>query len=152
MLSSKWLSLPCLLQLRILHCSQGAPGATELEQFLLDCLTVYVAWAGSCDIGRLTYVPLPAAGVELLQPSTAFAGVLLALLLGNSARVALLSSANAPRRELALQAQITQAAARRGAQVASVLGAVVVLMYRRLSGHLLLQSHHVNMHATSVIP
>ena len=76
----------------------------------------------------------PAAGVELLQPTTAVAGVLLALLIGNSLRVALLSTASAPRRELALQAQITQAATRRGAQVASVLGAVVVLMYRRLSG------------------
>ena len=62
------------------------------------------------------------------------AGVLLALLLGNSVRVALLPSAGVPRRELALQAQISQAATRRGAQVAAVLGAVVVLMYRRLSG------------------
>ncbi|KAL3160022.1 hypothetical protein ABBQ38_010408 [Trebouxia sp. C0009 RCD-2024] len=74
-------------------------------------------------------------GVELLQPTTAVAGVLIALLIGNCMRVALLSTASASRRELALQAQVTQAAARRGAQAASVLGAVVVLMYRRLSGH-----------------
>lgn len=41
-----------------------------------------------------------------------------------------------PRRELALQAQIAQAVARRGTQLASVLGAIVVLMHRRLSGSL----------------
>lgn len=90
---------------------------------------------GICGVASalVAHTPLP-AGVELLQPSTAVAGVLLALLMGNCIRVALLKSAKAPRRELALQAQITQAAARRGAQAASVLGAVVVLMYRRLSG------------------
>ncbi|KAL0053004.1 hypothetical protein WJX82_011350 [Trebouxia sp. C0006] len=76
-------------------------------------------------------------GVELLQPSTAVAGVLLALLLGNTARVTLMpaSQRQPPRRELALQAQITQAVSRRGAQMASVLGAIVVVMHRRLSGH-----------------
>ncbi len=78
------------------------------------------------------------AGVELLQPSTAVAGVLLALLLGNTARVTLMpaSQRQPPRRELALQAQITQAVSRRGAQLASVLGAIVVVMHRRLSGQL----------------
>ncbi|DBB09599.1 TPA: hypothetical protein ACH3X3_001257 [Trebouxia sp. C0006] len=77
-------------------------------------------------------------GVELLQPSTAVAGVLLALLLGNTARVTLMpaSQRQPPRRELALQAQITQAVSRRGAQMASVLGAIVVVMHRRLSGQL----------------
>ena len=75
-----------------------------------------------------------AAGVELLQPSTAVAGVLLAILLGNSVRVALLPSPRAARRELALQAQVTQAVCRRGAQAAAVLGAIFVLAYRRLSG------------------
>lgn len=69
-----------------------------------------------------------------MQPSTAVAGVLLMLLLGNCIRVALLPSARAPQRELALQAQVSQAASRRAADAASVLGAVVVLMYRRLSG------------------
>jgi len=73
--------------------------------------------------------------VELLQPSTAVAGVLLALLLGNTVRAALLSPASSlPRRELALQAQITQAVSRRGIQLASLLGAIAVLVYRRLSG------------------
>ncbi|KAL0036414.1 hypothetical protein WJX77_006991 [Trebouxia sp. C0004] len=76
-------------------------------------------------------------GVELLQPSTAIAGLLLALLLGSTVRVALMpaSQRQPPRRELALQAQITQAVSRSGAQVASVLGAIAVVMYRRLSGH-----------------
>ncbi|KAL0037393.1 hypothetical protein WJX79_005832 [Trebouxia sp. C0005] len=76
-------------------------------------------------------------GVELLQPSTAIAGVLLALLLGNTVRVALMpaSQRQPPRQELALQAQITQAVSRRGAQMASVLGAIAVVMHRRLSGH-----------------
>lgn len=80
-------------------------------------------------------------GVELLQPSTALAGVLLALLLGNTVRVAVMCPLNThpPRRELALQAQITQAVAKRGAQVASLLGAIAVLIHRRLSGH----SHQV---------
>ncbi len=78
------------------------------------------------------------AGVELLQPSTAIAGMLLALLLGNTARVTLMpaSQRQPPRRELALQAQITQAVSRRGAQLASVLGAIAVVMHRRLSGQL----------------
>lgn len=78
------------------------------------------------------------AGVELLQPSTAIAGVLLALLLGNTVRVALMpaSQRQPPRQELALQAQITQAVSRRGAQMASVLGAIAVVMHRRLSGEL----------------
>ena len=76
--------------------------------------------------------------MELLQPSTAIAGVLLALLLGNTFRVALMpaSQRQPPRRELALQAQITQAVSRRGAQMASVLGAIAVVMHRRLSGQL----------------
>lgn len=76
-------------------------------------------------------------GVELLQPSTAIAGLLLALLMGNTVRVALMpaSQRQPPRQELALQAQITQAVSRRGAQMASVLGAIAVVMYRRLSGH-----------------
>ena len=78
------------------------------------------------------------AGVELLQPLTAIAGLLLALLMGNTVRVALMpaSQRQPPRRELALQAQITQAVSRRGAQMASVLGAIAVVMHRRLSGQL----------------
>ncbi len=88
------------------------------------------------------------AGVELLQPSTAIAGLLLALLLGSTLRAALMpaSQRQPPRQELALQAQITKAVSRRGAQMASVLGAIAVVMYRRLSGQF--QSPHcMTIHA-----
>ena len=61
---------------------------------------------------------------------------MLALLLANTAKAALLSSGSSqvPRRELALQAQVTQAVSRTGTQLASLLGAIAVVLCRRLSG------------------
>ena len=75
------------------------------------------------------------AGVELLQPSTAIAGVLLAVLLGNTVRVAVFALRSSPAAgELALQAQVSQAVSGKASQLASLLGAIAVLMRRRLSG------------------
>ena len=76
--------------------------------------------------------------MELLQPSSAIAGALLALMLLNVARVALLASrgrsSNPAEREQALQSRITQWALQGFAGLAPLLGAVAAMLYRRLSG------------------
>lgn len=87
----------------------------------------------------LPFLPIScAAGVELMQPSSAIAGGLLLLMLLNIARVALLSSrgrSSDPReREQALQMRITQWALQGFARLAPLLGAIAAMLYRRLSG------------------
>ena len=73
-----------------------------------------------------------------MQPSSALAGFLLAVLLLNVARVALLASrgrsSNPGQREQALQTRITQWALLGFSRLAPLLGAIAAMLYRRLSG------------------